>query len=405
MGRALTLVRVAFVVSFGALITFNAGALNFQLVDSAPIDTGGHTLIACVGDMDGDGQLEAVLWSSWAAGDYRIVEREGNSWVHRQTIDEERLAVGDLDGDGAPELASCQPSRNTVRVYDATADDTYTMIYQQYVGYFIENIAIGDSNGNGYQEVLVARESSPPEMHAIEMVPPNTFTNLPSVTGYDRNCWTVGVGETTGNSIPEYIFHCYYESTRTTYVAEGGTVIASIPDFVISYVIDTDGDGVQELCGRIGYDPPSSDWRIYKYNGSGYSLFSSGQSQSKIPIDVDGDGRHEFRLVSAGGGGYNTLLTLYHLENGTTMSQIWNSGDMFNGDAANISSVLPIGDTDGDGKAEVAVLQGSILHIMEEAAPPLPDNVPAAGIGALAALVILVVLWSVISLRRRPPSE
>jgi len=364
-----------------------------QLMDSAPIQTGGHYRLSCISDLDSDGALDAVVCSSASTAEYRIVERVGDTWVHRRTISEERVTTGDVDGDGILELVSA-PTRDRVRVYKATADNTYSLIYEYYVGYFVENIAIGDANGNGINEVLIARETTPVKIYSFEWQPPSGFAALPTVTAYERNAETNGVADTNNNGQPDHIFGCY-DLRRYTYITEGETVLAQLPDFWVSYIADTNANGIPELIGRVvtpdgsfnwNYSP---EWKIYEFTGTEYELVSSAISVSYVPLDIDGDGDHEFRRLETGTPGHNNRVRFYERD-GETLSELWDSRMMFLSQDANVTWMDSVGDLDGDGKNEVALLQGQTLHIIEQQeGPELPTTSITGKVLLAVALVIL----------------
>ena len=85
---------------------------------------------------------------------------------------------------------------------------------------------------------------------------------------------------------------------------------------------------------------------------------------SLLAIDVDADGQSElWRAIENTDGSLN-ILTLAH-RSGDKLVDFYNSGDLFSDHNADIRSVLVVGDTNGDGSMELAVVQGTFLHILE----------------------------------------
>ena len=364
----------ALVMVFTAL---SAQAIDFQLVESSPIDSGGHTHIVCVADLDSDGALEAVVALDSRQSPFRITERDGGLWNLRETVFERMVIAADLDNDTILELIST-PDRSNARIRKASGNDTYTQIHEQTYGFFIENFAVGDSNGNGLKELFTARERSPSTVYFLEVTPPATFASLPAVNGDSLNCHVVGTCDSNQNSINEVIFHDYLGSTVSTYVHEEGVRISKIPNFAARAIGDTDGNGKQEILGMAHVDPLTSPMRIFEYVGGSYQeVFSTPEGWIQ-PMDVDADGRTELVKVDVGGTGNFNVVRIYH-RTGSTLMEIWNSDLLLQGSDDAITSVRPIGDTDGDELPEVAVLQGLTLHVMELESP----QVPAAGSIAL----------------------
>lgn len=392
---------IVYSFSLGLAAPASGQSVSYVLKETLPIESTGYNQLAGVSDLDGDGALEAVIWQVGGT-DFRIVERTATGWFEELTITENptrTVAFGDVDGDGIDEFLSGNATTATIR--EATANDTYSVTGTFALGTTLEQpTRIGDSDGDGLLEFLVPRETVPATVHILEGAADDTYTNIGSVTGTQQNCAMAGVDDIDGDMINEIVFQDspVAAGAFATHIYEGGSLVMSIPNFAAYAVGDTDNNGLVEIIGRT--QPGSvNDTRIFESDADNSYVEVWSDSMPYRVADLDGDGIADLHAVTMSAGGDNNVITIYE-RSGSSAAEVWDSGMMFLGSADSISTILGIGDTDGNGQPEVAVLQGLELHIIEKDLPQPPAGLPAAGVWGLFALAGACIAGAGFQMRR-----
>lgn len=365
---------VSFLLLLSVLSVRLTNGMDFVVQEKLPVEVTGYPVIKSVADLDGDGALDAVLAGYWNGPGYAIVERDFDQWRQRTLIAEGNyvtVGVADLDGDSLPEIISMQ-TRGDVRIREATTDNTYTIVGSRTYSYWIENIAVGDSNGNGKDEFLIAREDSPPTVQILESTGDNAYTDIGPVlgTGSHNNCYVAGTADFDGDGQAELVFTQYTFSSGThyTHVYEGGVLKCTIANFAAVSVADTDGNGKPEIVGRTYIENNWNQCRIFESiaDNSFQEVFST--NAYFWTQDLDGDGRSELTNTTTNDMGYWNVCLAY-TRSGQTLTEVWNSGTLLQDSTNTISTMYPMGDTDNDRLPEIAVLQRDRLVILERVAP------------------------------------
>ena len=341
-------------------------SIDFNIIESFPIESVGFPNIESATDLDGDGNLDIVLSSGVSGNSFRIAERMSGAWVTRETLFEgnfERTAVGDVDGDGVPEIIST-PDRSAVRIREASGDDNYPIIHESTYGNFLENFMVGDSDGDGSKEFLIGQEVNPGRVHILEGTGDNTYTNVGLVTGTSSNIFVVGTEDLDGDGIPGLIFGSHSGSAVNSHIYEGLVSSSSVSGFGVRALGDTDGNGKVEMIGVTVPVPWSADFRIFESDGdnSFQEVYSATDGHPSVG-NLDGDGKDEiYQFVQDATGNRSIIRVSSRI--GSTVFETANSGAAFQGFSGHITSVYSIGDTNGDGTRELAVLQGQTLHVV-----------------------------------------
>jgi hypothetical protein len=188
---------------------------------------------------------------------------------------------------------------------------------------------------------------------------------------------------------PETVITRYYPNR--TYVFEGinGTRTqrfynTALTTFFARSLGDLDGDGLGEVIGTTDVDllilelnETNSDFEIV-YQAALHPN-SSYRYQAENAIDFDRDGQSElWQLLDFSGSGDPDAFALAHLKKSTinTMTHFYNSGTLLESFTGKVRGLLAIGDTNGDGGFELAVVQGDQIHILEQT-----NNIDADGDG------------------------
>jgi hypothetical protein len=344
-----------------------------------------------IGDLDGDGKPDLAVTNNGSAtvSVYRNTSSSGliaagsfAAKVDFTTGSSPRsVAIGDLDGDGKPDLAVGNYSSATVSVFLNTSTSglidtgSFAAKVDFTTGTRPNSVAIGDLDGDGKPDLAVANNGS-----ATVSVLHNTYTSGLIVAGSfaAKVDFTTGsipisvaIGDLDGDGKPDLAVANFSSSsvsvlhnTYTSGLIDTGSFAAKV-DFTTGtnpYSVaigDLDGDGKPDLAvANSGSDIVSVLHNTYTSGlidtGSFAAKvdFATGSSPRSVVIgDLDGDGKPDLAVANFSSSSVSVFRNTYTsglIDTGSFAAKV----DFTTG--SNPISVA-IGDLDGDGKPDLAV--------------------------------------------------
>jgi len=340
--------------------------------------TGGQPYSVAIGDLDGDGKRDLAVAN---LGSYTVSVLRNTATFGSITTGSFAahvdfatggypisVAIGDLDGDGKPDLAVVNSSSNTVSVLrnTVTSGSITTGSFAAQVnfstGVYPYSVAIGDLDGDGKPDLAVAN------------IGPNTVSVLgnllsaPVITSFspqsgptgDAGSTTViitgtGFGSTAGNNI------VYFGGVQATVTAATTTQLTVTAPWGATWQpISVTVGGVTAYSYRVAnpFIPTfASKNSITPGDFAAHVDFATGSGPWNFAIgDLDGDGKPDLAVVNKGGGNgtvsvFRNTATSGSITTGSFASKV----DFATGGD---SQSVAIGDLDGDGKPDLAVVNG-----------------------------------------------
>jgi hypothetical protein len=137
--------------------SFGAGSFGTRLDFATP----SGALTVAVGDLNGDGEPDLVIGNGSSISVFRNTSTVGNIGFAPRwdlTLDSWGVAIGDVDGDGLADLAVANPDENTVTLLRNTTVVATNITFAPGVAFHTDVYpywaAIGDMNGDGKPEVV-----------------------------------------------------------------------------------------------------------------------------------------------------------------------------------------------------------------------------------------------------------
>ncbi|MFC6221990.1 FG-GAP-like repeat-containing protein [Hymenobacter artigasi] len=370
--------RQPFVVTLSGAVAFAA---------KASIATGSSPVAVSIGDVDGDGRPDlvsanysdntvSVLRNTSTVGTVSFAAKvdfaTGSSPI--------AVSVGDVDGDGRPDLAVVNYSSSTVSVLRNTSTAgtvSFAARVDFAVGSFPRSVSIGDVDGDGQPDLVVANSGS-----ATVSVLRNTGTTgtVSFATKADFATGTsprsVSMGDVDGDGRPDLAVGNYSSATvsvlRNTGAA-GAVSFAPKADFATGTrplavsMGDVDGDGQPDLVSANYSDNTVSVLRNTSTAGTvGFAPktdFATGTTPIAVSMgDVDGDGRPDLAVTNNGlvsvlrnTGAAGTVSFAARVDFVTDNSPYW----------------VSIGDLDGDGRPDLAVatIGTNLVSVLRQVVP------------------------------------
>jgi hypothetical protein len=271
------------------------------------------------------------------------------------------IAVGDLNGDGIPDVAIVNIGLNTVTILLGNGDGTFTPAASPATGYEPDGIVIGDFNGDGIPDLAVANydndlNGSGGSVTVLLGNGDGTFSATASspATGYEPDALVTG--DFNGDGILDLAVANEGSNTVTVLLGNGdGTFTAasaspatgSLPDAIA--MADFNGNGIEDLA--VANQQGTVTVLLGKGDGTfttAPNLPNSGEYyfSSIVTADFNGDGIPD---IAVSGPDYSSVMVLLGKGDGT-----FTAGPGPNGTGNAIA--MAVGDFNGDGIPDLAAI-------------------------------------------------
>jgi hypothetical protein len=377
---------------FNPTFSPNKGSITITDIE-AKVDftTGSIPYSVAIGDLDGDGKSDLAVANAGAStvSVFRNISSSGNiaagSFAAKVDfavgLSPESVAIGDLDGDGKLDLVVANRVSNTVSVLRNTSSSgiieagSFAASVNFSAGSSPNLVAIGDLDGDGKPDLVLSNFGS--EKVSILR---NTSSNGIIVQGsfaakvdFTIGEWTssVAICDLDGDGKPDLVvadFLSNFVSVLRNTSSNGSIVASSFAarvDFNVGNtprsiaIGDLDGDGKQDLV-VINFN--SNTVSILRNTSSNGSItagsfaakidFATGSFPFSVAIgDLDGDGKPDLAVAND----FSDSISVFRntSSSGSIVSGSFAAKVDFNTGIAPRS--VAIGDLDGDGKPDLAV--------------------------------------------------
>jgi hypothetical protein len=244
------------------------------------------------------------------------------------------VEVADMDGDGKPDLVTANATDGTVSILRNTSvvgsltAASFAPKIDIATGSGCFTVAVGDLDGDGRPDLATAnsRESSVSVLRNLSSPGRIAFAPKASLSTLQAP-FHVAIGDLDGDGKPDLLVACYYANSLSVFrnLSTVGSLtagsFASRIDYPLSgrghraAVGDLDGDGKPDIAVVTELSPALSIFRNVSAPGSftGDSLadrvdFATGPNPASVAIcDLDGDGRPDIVFCNE----YNATITIY----------------------------------------------------------------------------------------------
>jgi len=385
-----------FVVTF---ISDGAGIDANSFDAKVDFTTGTNPRSVAIGDLDGDGKVDLAVANEGGntVSVFMNTSTGAGTISYAPKVDFGTLqapfsvSIGDLDGDGKSDLAITNNSSSTLSVFRNTSTGAGFISYAAQVdlttGSTPRTVSIGDLDGDGKADLAVVNESGTVSVFRNTTLGAGSISYASKVdfpTGSTPSSASIGDfdGDGKADLVVANFSSNFVSVLRNTSTGAGSISYAPKVDFTIEAgswsvsVGDLDGDGKVDLAVANETSNMVSVFRNTSTMAGSISFapkvdYATGLNPQSLSIgDLDGDGRADLAVGNQG----SPTVSVFR-NTGTSPGTI-SYAPKVDYTIASTSSVS-IGDLDGDGKADLAVANGSnTVSVLRNAicTPPVIDQ-------------------------------
>jgi predicted lipoprotein with Yx(FWY)xxD motif len=276
--------------------------------------TGTNPTSVAIWDLNGDGEPDLAV-TNYNSGSVSVLLGNGNGTFGAKTdyetgINPTSVAIGDLNGDGKPDLAVTNsapyPAGGSVSLLLGNGDGTFGAQWGFLVGDEPSSVAIGDLNGDGWPDLAVANYNST----TVSVLLGNVNGTFGVKTDFGTGYWpfSVAIGDLNGDGIPDLVVANVYSSTVSVLLGNGNGTFRAESDYgtggyTNSVAIgDLNGDGRLDLVTANCY--PTGTVSVLLGNGDGTfeakTDYGAGSGAYSVAIgDLNGDGKPDLAVANA----------------------------------------------------------------------------------------------------------
>jgi phosphodiesterase/alkaline phosphatase D-like protein len=304
--------------------------------------TGSTPTDIIIGDLDGDGKSDVVV-TNWNSGTISVFRNTGASGLiaFAAKVDfttgnsPNKIVIGDMDGDGKLDLAITNSNGNSVSIFRNTSTSGTISLAARVdlaTGGFPIGIAVGDLDGDGKPDLLVANNNS--GISVIRNTSASGAVSFASRVDLTAGLSPIDVAlaDADGDGKLDLIVANRDENNVSVFrntSTSGSLSFATKVDFSTGsspyYLVvgDLDADGKTDIVVTISSSNIVSVFRNISTSGTAsYASkvdFGTGILPSGVALgDLDGDGKPDLIVANNGGGTLSVLRNTAGASTGTT---------------------------------------------------------------------------------------
>ena len=325
--------------TYGSTISALLGNGDGTFQPKVDYGTGSRPSFIASGDFNGDGDLDLAV-ANYNSSSISVLLGRGNGTFTAKidsavNFSPQRVAVGDFNGDGKADLVVANQIYNaTTRIYDAAisillgkGNGTFAAKMDSSTGSAtmataIQSIAVGDLDGDGKSDLVVAKGNSQTfYVTTISvLLGKGNGTFSPEVTySVGSGPYAVVIGDFNGDGKPDIATANYASGSVSILLGKGRGTFATAVEYPVDAFIDSllsadcNGDGKPDL---IVANSSYNEFYVLLGNGEGtfgpcVTYVTANGPNSVTLGDFNGDGKLD--LVTADGGFVNTVSVLLNI--------------------------------------------------------------------------------------------